>query len=66
MTPELTTQIKDLVYNLERYLYWSDEYESEHEWTALDYEHKHLQRIRQLLPPILQAIRGTDFDNQCG
>lgn len=66
MTHKLSTQIKDLVYNLERYIYWSDEYESEHEWTALDQEHKHLQRLRQLLPPILQALKDNDFDNQCG
>lgn len=66
MTPELTTQIKDLVYNLERYLYWYDEYESEHEYTALSMERKFMDRLQQLLPPILQALKENDFDANCG
>lgn len=66
MPTNLTESIKDLLYNLERYIYWCDLYQSDFEYTALAQERKHYQRLSVLLPPILNAIKDNDFDAQCG
>lgn len=50
--------LKDLVYCCQSLLHWHDEYQNEHEYTALKNEGNFLQRIRELTPQCLEIIRN--------
>ena len=66
MKPANKVLTKDLIYNLQAYLYWKDVYKSEEEWVM----HKNVvnfeERLRQLLPKALEMIKDDDFDYRCG
>lgn len=58
--------VKDIVYNLQAYLHWFDEFNSENEWTASKNADTFLQRLRELLPQALEMLKTEDFDYRCG
>lgn len=49
--------IKDVVYCLQAYIFWHDEYLTEHEWTAGKNADKFLHRLHELLPDALELVR---------
>lgn len=58
--------IKDLVFNLQSYMYWNDEYKTEMEYSALSNSTKFYARLQELLPDALKIVRGQDYDDLCG
>lgn len=58
--------VKDIVYNLQAYLYWLDEFRAEQEWTASKNADTFLLRLRELLPKGLDMLKTDDFDYRCG
>ena len=57
---------KDIIYNLQAYFYWCDEYRTEEEWTALNKSRNFEERLRELLPKALEMLKDDDFDYRCG
>lgn len=49
--------LKDLVFACQSYLHWRDEYDSEHEWTAMKNATDFLERIRQLVPQCIEIVK---------
>lgn len=66
MKPENLVICKDIIYNLQAYLYWYDEFCAEHEWTASKNADTFMERLRELLPKSLEMLKTDDFDYQCG
>lgn len=66
MKPENISITKDLVYNLQAYIHWYNEYRTEHEWTASKNADSFLQRLIDLLPEALDMLKTDDFDYICG
>lgn len=58
--------IKDFVFNVQSYLHWLDDYRCEGEWTCIKNMNNHLERIRELLPQVLDLVRDSGFDDNCG
>lgn len=54
VTPE---PIKSLVYACQAMLHWHDEYDTEHEWTALQQETSFRERIRELVPQCIELLK---------
>lgn len=65
MKPENISITKDLIYNLQAYLHWLDEFKAEQEWTASKNADSFLQRLRELLPEALNMLKTDDFDYIC-
>ena len=61
-TPE---PIKDLVYNCQAFLYWSDEYKCEGYWDALQKQNTFLERIRELVPQCIRLLGHTPAPLDC-
>lgn len=66
MKPENLVICKDIIYNLQAYLHWYDEFSAEHEWTASKNADTFMERLRELLPKGLEMLKTDDFDYQCG
>ena len=62
VTPE---PIKSLVYACQSLLFWHDEYDTEHEWTALNNESNFRERIRELVPQCLELLRHNPTPLDC-
>lgn len=57
---------KDFVFNVNSMLYWRDEFIAKGEWTANKNLTNHIERIRDLLPKVLDMVRNEDgFDGAC-
>ena len=52
-----TQLVKDLIYNLQSYLYYYDCYAAEQEWTYLRDVNRFEQRLRDLLPRALEWVK---------
>lgn len=58
--------IKDLVFNLQSYIFWNDEYKSEMEYSALSNCTKFYARLQELLPEAMKLVRNEDgYDGAC-
>ena len=66
MKPENLVVVKDIIYNLQAYLHWYDAFKAEEEWTYNKNANNHLERLRELLPQGLEALKTDDFDYRCG
>lgn len=66
MKPAHKILVKDIIYNLQAYLHWVDEYQAEHEWTASKNADTFMERLRDLLPEALSMLKTDDFDYKCG
>ena len=63
---EISTQlVKDLIYNLQSYLYWYDLYTTEQQWTDLKTMSTFEQRLRELLPRALEWVKQEDGCSKC-
>lgn len=61
-TPE---PFKDLVYNCQAFLHWSDEYRCEGYWEALQKENTFRERIRELVPQCLELLKHNPAPLDC-
>ena len=66
MKPTNKVLMKDIIYNLQAYLYWRDVYNAEEEWSMLKNVVDFEQRLRDLLPKALAMLKTDDFDYRCG
>lgn len=62
VTPE---PIKSLVYACQAMLHWYDEYNTEHEWTALQQETTFRERIRELVPQCIELLKHNPSPLDC-
>ena len=62
VTPE---PIKSLVYACQAMLHWHDEYQSEHEYTALANESKFVERVRELVPQCIELLKHNPSPLDC-
>lgn len=61
MPTNIQTTLKDLLYNLQSFLHWHDEYLSSGEWQANKNQNSHLDRVSELLPPVMDYIKHNDL-----
>ena len=55
---EVSTQlVKDLIYNLQSYLYWVDAYAAEQQWNDMKQVNTFEHRLRELLPKALEWVK---------
>ena len=68
MNPNNTNSvvIKDLVFNLQSYVFWLDEFHGEETWSALHKANNFYARLKELLPQALKILKSDDFDALCG
>ena len=58
--------LKDLVFNLQSYIHWNNEYKTEQEYSALSNAVNFYKRLEELLPEALKIVRNDSFDDNCG
>lgn len=52
--------IKDIVFNLQAYIYWFDEFKTEGLWEAQMKANNFMQRLEELLPQALEYFRNNE------
>lgn len=57
MNTDEQTTIKDLVYNLQSYIFWSEEFKSEGYWDAQNKATDFYNRLKELLPQALNYFK---------
>ena len=62
----METLLKDLLYNMQAYIHWHDEYRCEGEWTCIKNMNNHLERVSELLPQVLSWVNNDELDEHCG
>lgn len=66
MNEAIKQLFKDIIFNLQSYLYWSELYHTEGEWTYLKKETDFYNRLLELNPQAVEWLRDHDFDDLCG
>lgn len=66
MNEPIKQLFKDIIFNLQSFLHWSELYHSEGEWTYLKKETDFYNRLLELNPKAVKWLRDHDFDNLCG
>ena len=66
MDPAMQQVFKDIVFNLQSYIYWFEQYHSEGEWTYLKNQTNHYNRLVELVPQAVEWLREHDIDDLCG
>lgn len=57
MNTEEQTLFKDIIYNLQAYIYWDEEYKAEGYWDAQQKANKFFFRLKELLPEALNYFK---------
>lgn len=63
MPIEIQTVLKDIVFNLQAYIHWYDEFASEGYWTAQNNATKFYNRLAELVPEAVEYFRDARCDN---
>lgn len=61
MPTDIQTSLKDLLYNLQAFLHWREEFLNTGEWQANKNQNSHLNRVSELLPSIMDYIKHNDL-----
>ena len=66
MDPSMQQIFKDIIFNLQSYIYWKELFSSEGEWTYLKNLTNHYNRLVELNPEAVEWLHDHDFDDLCG
>lgn len=66
MAPETQQLFKDIIFNLQAFLYWREQYQLDNQWSNQKNATEHLNRLKELNPQAVEWLRDHDFDDLCG
>ena len=61
MPTDIQQTLKDLLYNMQAFLYWRDVYINSGEWQANKNMNSYIKRVSELLPPMMDYIKHNDL-----
>lgn len=66
MNEPIKQLFKDIVFNLQSYLYYYELFHTEGDWTYLQKETNFYNRLKELNPKAVEWLHKHDFDELCG